>query len=58
MFGAPILKLPKADQATLWCSFNPVERQIYDIVEKRFLKKIRAMMTGGEVHKSYSNFLV
>jgi hypothetical protein len=58
MFGAPILKLPKADQATLWCSFNPVERQIYDIVEKRFIEKIEAMLAGEEINKSYSNILV
>jgi SNF2 family DNA or RNA helicase len=39
MFGAPILKLPRADQSIYWCDFNPVERLVYDIVWKRFWQK-------------------
>ncbi|KAH8728805.1 SNF2 family N-terminal domain-containing protein [Phaeosphaeriaceae sp. PMI808] len=58
MFGAPILKLPQANQSTYWCEFNPVERCIYDIVHQRFAKRINAWSQTGELEKSYSNALV
>lgn len=58
MFDAPILKLPKADQATHWCEFNPVERSIYDIVHRRFVVRINQMSHTGELENSYSNMLV
>jgi SNF2 family DNA or RNA helicase len=58
MFGAPILKLPQANQSTYWCHFNPVERCIYDIVEQRFINCINTWSKNGELDKSYSNALV
>jgi SNF2 family DNA or RNA helicase len=58
MFGAPILKLPQANQSTYWCNFNPVERCIYEIVEKRFVDRINTWQKNGELDKSYSNVLV
>jgi SNF2 family DNA or RNA helicase len=58
MFGAPILKLPRADQATYWCEFNPIERNIYDIVRQRFVKRINFMAKSGELERSYSNAMV
>lgn len=58
MFGAPILKLPKADQQTHWCEFNPIERIIYDIVQKRFVERINTMSRNGNLDRSYSNVLV
>ncbi|EUC50623.1 hypothetical protein COCMIDRAFT_67310, partial [Bipolaris oryzae ATCC 44560] len=58
MMGAPILKLPQAHQATYWCEFNPVERRIYKIVEKRFIERMSAAMEGGASEKSYGNTLV
>lgn len=58
MFNAPILKLPKADQMTHWCHFNSVERNIYDIVEKRFKESLNQMQRNGDLEKSYSNVLV
>ena len=58
LFGAPILKLPKADQITHWCEFNPIERNIYDIVRQRFAKSINMWSKRGELEKSYSNALV
>jgi SNF2 family DNA or RNA helicase len=53
MFGAPILKLPRADQSTYWCDFNPVERIVYDIVWKRFLERMAEMLanTGSKKEK-------
>lgn len=58
MFGAPILKLPQADQLTHWCEFNSVERCIYDIVHWRFVERINSMSKKGESEKSYKNILV
>lgn len=58
MFGAPILKLPKADELTVWVEFNAVERNIYDIVHARFTKRINMMAKKGELERSYSNVLV
>ncbi|CAN9196477.1 unnamed protein product [Alternaria sp. RS040] len=58
MFGAPILKLPQADQTTYWCEFNSVERRIYDIVRTRFAKCINMWAREGTLDKSYSNAMV
>ncbi|KAF2188287.1 hypothetical protein K469DRAFT_627819 [Zopfia rhizophila CBS 207.26] len=58
MFGAPILKLPKADHAIHWCEFNEVERNVYDIVRKRFSSRINVWSQKGELDKSYGNMLV
>ncbi|KAH6882752.1 DNA repair protein-like protein rad5 [Alternaria rosae] len=58
MFGAPILKLPQADQSTHWCEFNSVERSIYDIVRVRFAKCINMWAQNGTLDKAYSNVLV
>lgn len=58
MFGAPILKLPQADQHTYWCEFNPVERCIYEIVQRRFTKRINMWSQQNVLEKSYSNALV
>ncbi|KAF2199121.1 hypothetical protein GQ43DRAFT_347720, partial [Delitschia confertaspora ATCC 74209] len=58
LFGAPILKLPKATPLTHWCEFNQVERNVYDIVQKRFALTINGMSKKGELDKSYSNILV
>ncbi|KAI4934304.1 hypothetical protein J4E85_002160 [Alternaria conjuncta] len=58
MFGAPILKLPQADQSTYWCEFNSVERSIYDIVRIRFAKCINMWAQNGTLDKAYSNVLV
>lgn len=40
MMNAPILKLPRASQMTHWCTFNSVERSIYEVVRQRFAKRI------------------
>jgi SNF2 family DNA or RNA helicase len=58
LFGAPILKLPQAEQSTYWCNFNPVEKQIYEIVRGRFAKRINMWAQNGTLEKSYSNALV
>lgn len=58
MWGAPILKLPRASQMTYWCDFNSVERSIYEIVRQRFAKRINFSSRKGELEKQYSNALV
>jgi SNF2 family DNA or RNA helicase len=58
MFGAPILKLPRATQVTHWCEFNSIERSIYDIVCHRFAECINTWSSRGELEKSYSNAMV
>ncbi|KAF2121509.1 SNF2 family N-terminal domain-containing protein [Lophiotrema nucula] len=58
MFGAPILKLPRADQTIYWCNFNEVERNIYKIVESRFIDKLNQWARSNELEKSYSNAFV
>jgi len=58
LFGAPILKLPKATPLTHWCEFNDVERNVYDIVQHRFALTINCMAQKGELDKSYGNVLV
>lgn len=57
MFNAPILKLPQAIQITHWCEFNPVERSIYNIVEKRFSLNINKLSRNDALAKSYNNIL-
>lgn len=57
MFGAPILKLPTAHQATFWCDFNTIERKIYDVVEKRFAERLQ-IEARTQKDKGYSNGLV
>ena len=58
MFGAPILKLPQADQTTYWCKFNVVERTVYDIVRQRFVERIKMWAKEGILERSYSNAMV
>jgi SNF2 family DNA or RNA helicase len=58
LLNIPILKLPRADQGTFMCDFNPVERCICDIVRERFAKCINMWQHNGELEKSYSNALV
>jgi hypothetical protein len=58
MFGAPILKLPKATPITHWCEFNDIERSVYDIVKRRFVARINGFAQQGLLEKSYTNIFV
>ncbi|PSN62122.1 hypothetical protein BS50DRAFT_561205 [Corynespora cassiicola Philippines] len=58
MFGAPILKLPKAQQATNYCDFNSVERIIYEVVRTRFATRINLLAKAGDLENSYGNVFV
>ncbi|KAF1966007.1 hypothetical protein BU23DRAFT_545039 [Bimuria novae-zelandiae CBS 107.79] len=58
LFNKPILKLPQASKMTHWCTFNPVERSIYEIVRQRFARRINFHVKNSGLEKSYSNALV
>lgn len=58
IFGAPILKLPQADQGTHWCEFNPVERCIYNVVHARFTARLNMWSKTKSLEKSYSSAMV
>ena len=45
IFDRPVLKLPATSQRTTEVKFNDIERAIYDIVRKRFIKRING--SGG-----------
>ncbi|KAG8628156.1 hypothetical protein KVT40_004029 [Elsinoe batatas] len=48
LFGAKLVSLPKASQMQLVCHFNPVEREIYNIIEAAFRRRMQeAMKTHG-----------
>ncbi|KAF2227112.1 SNF2 family N-terminal domain-containing protein [Elsinoe ampelina] len=48
LFGARLIALPQASQMQLVCHFNPVEREIYDIIEAAFKRRMQeAMKTHG-----------
>ncbi|KAK0864308.1 hypothetical protein LTR87_015838 [Friedmanniomyces endolithicus] len=53
LFGARLLELPQPEQQTFWVEFNTVERQIYDIVKKRFIERINTISKEGGLEKKY-----
>lgn len=57
MFGAPLLKLPSASEKTHLCSFNDLERSVYEIVKDRFVQQIKAFSSAGVLAKKYSHVL-
>ena len=40
MFGRPILTLPPLDYQTIEVEFNPIERAVYRIINKRFIARL------------------
>jgi len=40
LFGAPLISLPKNNEKTISLEFNEVERAIYEIIRKRYIKRI------------------
>ncbi|KAF1985139.1 hypothetical protein K402DRAFT_335351 [Aulographum hederae CBS 113979] len=58
MFGAPLLKLPKATEKVQWLDFNDFERNIYEIVRKRIVARINGFAKRKELDKHYSNMFV
>ncbi len=54
LLGAKLLVLPKPTQKTITCEFSKIERQIYDVFHKRFIKRINDMSRSGQLGKKYS----
>jgi SNF2 family DNA or RNA helicase len=57
LFGAPLLKLPKAVEKLHYCHFNDLERTVYDIVRRRFIAKINSFSRAGTLEKRYSTIM-
>lgn len=55
LFDARLLDLPTPQEHTLWLEFNEVERQIYEIVKKRFIQRINSIAKQGGLEKHYSH---
>ena len=53
--GARLLDLPAPTQTTIWLEFNDIERNLYEIVKKRFVERINTMSKRGNLHKQYSS---
>lgn len=51
LFGRPILSLPALNHETVQIDFDSTERAIYDIVRRRFIKKLHAWNVGGLLRK-------
>ncbi|KAK3112221.1 hypothetical protein LTR53_011737 [Teratosphaeriaceae sp. CCFEE 6253] len=55
LFNARLLDLPTPSAHTLWLEFNEVERQIYNIVNKRFIEHINNIAKQGDLEKQYNH---
>ncbi|KAJ8609782.1 hypothetical protein MRB53_038931 [Persea americana] len=53
IFGAKLLVLPEPHQKTLYCNFTPVEREIYQIVRRRFVERINVLAREDEPDKQF-----
>lgn len=57
MFGRPVVKLPPIHQKIYWVTFSEIERNVYEIVRKRMIKKINYFSQKNELKKQYTNIL-
>lgn len=55
LFNARLLDLPTPSEHTIWLEFNDVERQIYEIVKKRFIEHINSLSKYGGLENQYSH---
>lgn len=55
LFQARLLDLPPPSEHTLWLEFNEVERQVYEIVKKRFIARINTIAKQDGLQKQYSH---
>jgi len=55
LFGARLLDLPKPRQVTLYLEFNVVERQIYEVIKKRFIARINTISKQNGLQNQYGN---
>ncbi|KIX92928.1 uncharacterized protein Z520_11404 [Fonsecaea multimorphosa CBS 102226] len=57
LFNAPIVKLPGITHNTVEVEFNPVERNIYNIVKSRYIQQINAYSKSGTLNNNYGHIL-
>ena len=55
LFNARLLDLPQPKEHTLWLEFNEVERQIYEIVKKRFIQRINSIAKVHGLERQYNH---
>ncbi|KAK5741929.1 hypothetical protein LTR17_003677 [Elasticomyces elasticus] len=51
LFNARLLDLPTPKEHTFWVEFNDVERQIYEIIKKRYIEHINTLSKQGPLEK-------
>ncbi|PNS18348.1 hypothetical protein CAC42_6165 [Sphaceloma murrayae] len=57
LFGARIVTLPQAKQVQFTVHFNPVEKEIYDIIKEAFAKRLNTYMKSSDmIHRNNSYF--
>ncbi|KAL8709909.1 MAG: hypothetical protein Q9220_005359 [cf. Caloplaca sp. 1 TL-2023] len=57
IMGRPLVVLPRNRQKTIELDFNPVERALYDTVERRFAQAINQCGRDGNLERRYRNVL-
>ncbi|KAF2221052.1 SNF2 family N-terminal domain-containing protein [Elsinoe ampelina] len=58
LFGARLVTLPKTNAVVFRLHFTPVERAIYDIIEKRFREKMTELLLAGEEREARKYALI
>ncbi|KAL8733583.1 MAG: hypothetical protein Q9166_001991 [cf. Caloplaca sp. 2 TL-2023] len=57
VMGRPIVTLPRNSQETIEVELNPIERALYDTVQRRFAEAINQCGRDGTLEKSYRHVL-
>ena len=55
LFNARLLDLPKPEEHTVWIEFTEIERQVYEIVKRRFIQRINKFSKQSGLEKQYSH---
>jgi len=58
LMGSKLLNLPDTEYRDYECQLSDIERGLYDVVHKRFVKRINGFAKQGQLQKQYSNVLV
>jgi len=58
LMGSKLLSLPAMDHSDYMCHLSSIERGLYEVVHKRFIKRINVLSRSGLLKKNYSNVLV
>ncbi|KAL1628748.1 hypothetical protein SLS54_001436 [Diplodia seriata] len=57
LFGAPIVRLPKASDRVHWVRFNDLEQAIYEIVHRRMVARVNSFAQENTLQRNYRNVL-